>query len=821
MVDVPTPTSVPPAHRGLPLPPELEALRRSAPTAFDTPSPPETSPPADGGHVNLFAPSTGGAATSCPTSTTNHGRLAPAAIPGYRIEGVIGTGGMGTVYLARQLSLDRMVALKVMSSAWASDAVFAARFVREAYAAAQLNHPNVVQIFDIGEFGGSRYFSMEYVAGKCLADLIRTDGPLDVETAVGYALQAARGLKHAHDRGIIHRDVKPDNLLLDPHGVVKVADLGLVKTPDLSAHLDRLADPSESGLHTLPPDMTGVRMALGTPAFMAPEQCRDATAVDHRADIYSLGCTLYALVTGRQPFDADDSLGLMKKQAYEPAVPPEQINPRVPVEVSAIIQKLMAKKPSDRPRSMGEVIRTLEGWLGVRTNGPVVPRADQIAEVERLTAAFFASPAAHARTRMVNGFVSAVAVAGVLLLFFGKVQYAFGVAGMLVQAAAAYFVIHGWTRKTYFFGRVRRFATGMSVGDWLVAAGAVGLFVAFLWLSGLLPVWVGLGLFGMAAAVLLSVTFDQKREVERYPTLTAADKVVRKLRKQGWAEAEVKGFFAKFGGRRWEEFFEAVFGYEAKLVARGDLRGGVAGRRVKYAAWREPVIAFFNHVEGQRKKASERRMLETAEYNRLVAAGVPKRAAREKAEAAAAALVEQASVIRESDLTGLESPSQTQSGVVSFRPLLQHSMSGDGLPDAPVYQHDRFGWLWDVLLGKPVRAVLAAALVAACGTWVFQNNLLSLGGRADAEVLPLTIPGVAAEWTAWCDTVNAGWAGILLLVSLIYRGHRSAALTLLGAAVTVVGHKFGIRTVHPVQDYHVAMFLGTVLALIGWRLGRR
>jgi len=117
--------------------------------------------------------------------------------------------------------------------------------------------------------------------------------------------------------------------------------------------------------------------------------------------------------------------------------------------------------------------------------------------------------------------------------------------------------------------------------------------------------------------------------------------------------------------------------------------------------------------------------------------------------------------------------------------------------------------------------VLAAVLIAACGWWAFQNDLLNLTNRADAEVMPLTITGIPAEWTSWCDTVNAGWGGILLMVSLLYRGRRAAALTLLGTAVAVVGHKLGIRTVHPVQDYHVSMFLGSVLAIVGWRLGRR
>ncbi|MBY0458573.1 MAG: serine/threonine protein kinase, partial [Gemmataceae bacterium] len=156
---------------------------------------------------------------------------AKTTFQGYAVEREIGRGGMGTVYLATQLSLDRPVALKVMSRRWAKDPIFVARFTREAFAAAQLSHPNIVQIHDIGEVEGARFFSMEYVRGKSLSDLLRVQGKLDPETAVGYILQAARGLKHAHDRGMIHRDVKPDNLLLDEQGLVKVADLGLVKTP--------------------------------------------------------------------------------------------------------------------------------------------------------------------------------------------------------------------------------------------------------------------------------------------------------------------------------------------------------------------------------------------------------------------------------------------------------------------------------------------------------------------------------------------------------------------------------------------------------------
>ncbi len=222
---------------------ESEQATMGRPLAFDS------TPPPLGSNPIVVAPSS--ASSSAPEAfanthaspvrrpATGQPAAAPAAEPpeesreervplrldvrGYAVERELGRGGMGTVYLARQLSLDRPVALKVMSKRWATDPVFVARFTREAYAAAQLSHPNIVQIHDIGETHGTRFFSMEYVRGRTLADLLKLRGKLDPETAVGYVLQAARGLKHAHDRGMIHRDVKPDNLLLDDQGLVKVA----------------------------------------------------------------------------------------------------------------------------------------------------------------------------------------------------------------------------------------------------------------------------------------------------------------------------------------------------------------------------------------------------------------------------------------------------------------------------------------------------------------------------------------------------------------------------------------------------------------------
>ena len=244
------------------------------------------------------------------------------------------------------MSLDRNVAVKVMRPEWAKDPIFVARFTREAFAAAQLVHHNVVQIHDIGAERDTNFFSMEFVEGESLGDMVKRDGNLDAEVAVGYILQAARGLAVAHEQGMVHRDIKPDNLMLNRHGIVKVADLGIVKTPG-AAEADRPAEERSAPRKINPSAPTQVTMAgiaMGTPAYMAPEQARDAAKVDARADIYSLGCTLYVLVTGRPPFEGKTAVEVITKHASQPIVPPEVIVKRVPKALSEIILKMVAKR---------------------------------------------------------------------------------------------------------------------------------------------------------------------------------------------------------------------------------------------------------------------------------------------------------------------------------------------------------------------------------------------------------------------------------------------------------------------------------------------
>jgi hypothetical protein len=726
---------------------------------------------------------------------------------------------MGTVYLATQLSLDRPVALKIMSKHWAADPVFVARFTREAYAAALLNHPNVVQIFDIGDVDGTRFFSMEYVPGRTLADVVKDEGKLDPETAVGYILQAARGLKHAHDRGMIHRDIKPDNLLLDDQGIVKVADLGLVKTPTMPPDADQL--PDTTGLRSLPADMTGAKMALGTPAYMAPEQCRDASNVDHRADVYALGATLYALVTGRPPFDGGTAVELMTKQAYAPVVPPETHVGRVPKELSAVILKMMAKGPADRFADVGEVVRTLERWLGVQRAGTFVPRDEQIEQVEGYVRAFNNAPSALRRTRVLSAAAPTCVLVAVLLLFFGRVGWAFGLASMVLQGALTYFVLNGLARKSHLFTRARQFVFGFSAGDWLVATAAVGLFGVLLGLLDLFWTWVVFGAAGIGLACALRYALDRKVDRERRVPLSDCERLLRRLRPTGVDEAELRLFVAKYAGRDWEEFYEALFGYEAKLAARAILlRGGSAGEREKFAGWREPVVALLDRIEKSRQEARERKILENVEKARLLAAGVVERAAGERAAVAAAALVGQVKAGRYVDPSRrtVGPGARTPIGLTGVGPLPVGSAAIRATSPRLEPPQDPVEHVAGVIFGPWVRAVLAAVLLAACALWVFQNRLYAPSPEAPR---PLTLAGVPAEWTTWCDSANAGWAGVLLLVSLFFCGRRMSLLVTLGAAIVVFGHQLGIRTVEPVRASHVGWLLGSTFALVGYRLGRR
>jgi serine/threonine protein kinase len=280
----------------------------------------------------------------------SQGKSRGLVVGNYFILEKLGAGGMGVVFKARHRRLGRIVALKILPPSLARHPSLLARFRREVEVAARLSHPNVVRVLDADEDRGVQFMTMEYIEGNDLDRLVRVGGALPVDQALDCVIQAARGLEAAHAQGIVHRDIKPGNLMVDGTGQVRVLDLGLA----------RLVQASHPFGETASRPLTRSGTAMGTVDFMAPEQGIDSHRVDHRADIYSLGCTLCYLLTGQAPFEG--ATGLAKMMAHQDRRPASlcATRPDVPGTIDAVYQKMMAKEPADRPASMGETVTLLE-----------------------------------------------------------------------------------------------------------------------------------------------------------------------------------------------------------------------------------------------------------------------------------------------------------------------------------------------------------------------------------------------------------------------------------------------------------------------------
>jgi beta-lactam-binding protein with PASTA domain/predicted Ser/Thr protein kinase len=258
----------------------------------------------------------------------------------YEIEDLLGQGGMARVFRGQDRVLGRTVAVKVLSPQFAGDDQFVARFRREAQAAAALNHPNIVSVYDTGDQGDVHYIVMEYVEGRTLRDIVRQEGPLLPERASEITQAVARALASAHEGGLVHRDIKPGNIMLTRDGEVKVMDFGIART-------------------TTGDTLTQTAAVLGTAAYLSPEQAQGAT-VDVRSDIYSLGCVLYEMLTGRPPFTGDSPVSIAYKHVREDPVPPSRLNGDVPEALEAVVMKAMAKNPENRYQTAEEMREDLE-----------------------------------------------------------------------------------------------------------------------------------------------------------------------------------------------------------------------------------------------------------------------------------------------------------------------------------------------------------------------------------------------------------------------------------------------------------------------------
>jgi eukaryotic-like serine/threonine-protein kinase len=792
------------------------------------------------------------------------GYAIPRLVGGYFLLRELGRGALGPVSLARPVWLNRVVTLKVMKPLWARNATFVARFTRQAYAAGLLVHHNLAQIYDFGDEKGTTYVCTEAIDGPNLADLTVQKKQLEPEEAVACILQAARGLRYAHDQTLIHRDIKPENLLVDRLGLVKLADLGLVNSPELAEALEAIsagktAPPSQAGgdpASASSPTNT-VEPVVGTPSYMAPEQARDAARVDVRADIYSLGCTLYFLVTGRPPFEGRSVSEIVTKHQSEPVTPPDHVVKRVPRSLSAILLKMLAKKPDERYASAGEVIDALEDFMGVASSGSFAPREEQASLLEQCVQQFNASPSARLRSRLVPSILGACFALALLCLLTGRPIGASVFATLGFLTALADFVLVGIWRKTPLFFKVCELIAGARLSEWLTALTALAILAALLMILKLFWIWLGLGFLAIGIAVAIHAAFDRQVAAERRECLAQAEGMLRSLRMQGWDEDALRQFFCVYSGTDWEEFYEALFGYEAKLDARQRWgRGDRTGSRPRFAPWRDVAASWLDARIGARRAADETAKLEKIEEKSLQSEGENLVSARRKARRRALALVATAAEIKESI--------RSRDGTFTVNRSIASAMRDAALkPEKVLLAHER-GLLPDeerssvvprvvnLVLGPNVRFLVGAALLAGCIAWMHQNAMISaeqagalveaakagdvqaIQSHAEAGIARarevaarpteiLDLPFVPPRILALVSSFGAGAGGLFLIVSALIPGVRIAYFAIPASAIPVLLPSFW----HPalgglkLDPSLVPSLAGAAILGAGLLLGRR
>lgn len=751
----------------------------------------------------------------------------PVRLGGYEVLKVLGKGGMGAVLLGRQVSLDRKVALKVMHPKIAKNPSFVARFTREAYAAAQLTHHNVIQIYDIGEDGGKYFFSMEFVPGQSLMEVVKKNGKLSPEAAVGYLLQAARGLRYGHHQGMVHRDIKPDNLMLNTEGIVKVADLGLVKLP--GGELSPQAGSPPSGIDgPSGSSLTHVGAVMGTPAYMPPEQARDSGSVDQRADIYSLGCTLYVLVTGRPPFEGKTAMEVISKHQTEPITPPEVVVKRVPKALSAILLKMMAKRPEDRYQTMDEVIGVLEEFLGVDRAGPLNPTEEQADRLERCAGQYNARSKGKLKAMLAVAFFAACTVGAVGAALAGLAALAGGLVGLMAMTPVAYFVAQGVLTGSVVFTRARALVFGMRFFDWVMWAGGGLLFLVTLYLFGLLWAWLGFAVVAAALGFVVWFLTDRVQASAQKESVDDARVLFKAMRLQGIEEEALRQFVCKFSGANWEPFYEALFGYEAKLAARAYRKGNTGEESRKAGTWREPLIGWIDARLEARRQAKQRKHLQKVEAKALEAEGVSRAEARTQAAVMAVTLVDQAKETKQAREEGREASikAMVEAARERRRPKPGYTIAG---------KRHRSLWLKDFLndwFGRRLRFGLGAVVFAAGLLWMSQNNLLSKDNNVFKQLValnfdaaakgldaavgkPLRVSFLPPEVTQLVNSYAVPITGLLLMLSgMLHFGWRPSLVAIPGAAVGTLGPMFGVPEVGPLSPQMLSLIAGAVLIVV-------
>ena len=762
------------------------------------------------------------------------GRLGP-----YQLIKTLGKGGMGLVFLAKQISLDRNVALKVVRTELASNPSMMARFTREAYAAAQLNHPNVVQIYDMGDADGNCYFSMELVNGSALSDLVGGNKKLDPEQAASFVLHAARGLQCAHSVGMVHRDIKPANLLVDKAGVVKVADLGLVKVDGKAEIEDGI---EEAVALSASENLTRVGATVGTFYYMAPEQAKSSIDVDHRSDIYSLGCTFYVLLTGKRPFEGRSAEEVVSKHNNAPIVAPSSVSERIPKEFSRIVVKMMAKRPEDRYQTTGELIVDLEKQLGVYSTDVFTPDESDAAALEAAATSFNGVGLAKLRGWAIPAITGGSFLLALMLMFVDW-RWATAFIALPIAAALTYFVVGGWLGQSALFFAARQSLMSAGIFGWLkwIAAAIMLLVVAFL--AGTLVQWALLSAVGVGLGVAVWFLLDARVNSLRRPAIQSAETLLRKMRIRGLEEFKIQKFVARYAGNHWEEFFESLFGYEAKRRIRQELAHSEIGKKKpKFRGWQDGIYDKITNRNEAIQTDREKQHLSQLEQKNLESQGIPADEAKFKASQMAAAIIDHSEARRSTVVSEGDSNPEAirRYQREKIKAMLAEAKSGTYYK--PPTLMEKLDVCINFLLGPFARFSLGCCLVIGCLLWVQENDLFAsleelrnvappedaqaatdiareqLEKISLAETKPLSLPYVGRYF----DNANPLIAGLILMLSSMAIGWRMAFFVIPAAAIIVLGASFGIGDIQTFTPkiHALTAAIGIGLFVLGILFGR-
>ncbi|MFK8112816.1 MAG: protein kinase [Rubripirellula sp.] len=750
----------------------------------------------------------------------------PERLGGYHVLRLLGRGAMGAVYEAKQVSLDRLVALKTIRGRLANNPASLARFTREAYAAAQLTHHNVVQIYDFGEDSGRHFFSMEWVRGGPLDELVREKGALDPKLAGGYVLQAARGLQYAHRNGMVHRDIKPANLLLSDEGVVKVADLGLVKIPD---QIDPESDVGASGISGMESgtQVTMQGTAVGTPAYMAPEQGIDAAAVDHRADIYSLGCTLFFLLVGRAPFDGAVVSEVLEQHASQPLPSLSQINSRVPNPLQQIVERAMAKRPSDRYDSLAEMITDLESYLGVNAEGQFSPSSEQADRWEEIAKQYASATTWQRLSKPLLACL--VAVSGLLTIVMPFAGLGWMLMGptLLGSALATGLLLGAGGGRSAVISSIRSWIGSLS---WIDYGIAVLGGIVFLFVTTMAGLWLGVivGLFlGVIAGAAYHFGLISPSQKKSGAVVQEAERFVRDLRIDGADEDGVRNFTARYAGKQWQGLYESLFGYDSLCKIREQLASDPSfSASTEAGSLRDKICAKLNAKAKATREERDHQQLAKIEQRGLQSEGVSAAEARDRAWQMAAAVMDNAKAVTPA---AVDAEAAAEAKRESMKSMLADARSGKYKKERDKLASIKF------VLGGQTRLLAGCLLLAVFAIWGNSNGLFDGLKEIDIQNIEETdlsgivggTAGAAGEMNAETNMLGSntsawsiGVAGFLLVLSAFVSGWRMTPFAAFATVAILFGAQLGIPGVGELlKPWMVAALVGVAIYVPGVLFG--